>query len=149
MRKLPAVIELFSNHGGGKMAKRKVETKRRNTEIGVQKKKGGNKVACDYDGVDLGAHMDEDQILSEHQSANRNIEKKGGRKMDSEEEAARVIQAAQVRKKLKKKRDTKKKEEDDSQEGAARVIQAAQIRKKNKKKRDAKKKGEVIDAALF
>lgn len=107
IRKMPEVIALFSSHGG-KMAKRKVETK-----IKVEAKKERlsvrKKVACDnYDGVDLGASMSEERIKSEHKAANMTIERKGGNKMDSEEEAARVIQAAQIRKRNKKKREAQK-----------------------------------------
>lgn len=107
IRKMPEVIALFSNHGG-KMAKRKVETK---VKIQAQREKlsSRKKVACDnYDGIDLGASMSEDRIKSEHLSANATIEKGGGRKIESEDEAARIIQTAQIRKKNKKKKEAQK-----------------------------------------
>jgi hypothetical protein len=108
VRKMPEVIELFSGHGG-KMAQRKVETKKK-YEAKQEKKKNKKKVACDnYDGIDIGASMTEEQIKSEHRSANRSIEKSGGRCIDNEDEAARVIQAAQIRKRNKQKREAKKK----------------------------------------
>lgn len=117
VRKMPEVIELFAGHGG-KMAKRKVETKKKN-DSRREKKSTRRKVACEeYDGVDIGASMSEERIKSEHLSANRTIEKNSGKKINSEDEAARVIQAAQIRKKNKKKRDSSKKKRADKIDAA-------------------------------
>lgn len=108
VRKMPEVVELFSNRGG-KMAQRKVETKKK-YEAQKEKKSNRKKIACEnYDGIDLGASMSEERIKSEHLSANKSIEKSGGRQINDEEEAARVIQAAQIRKRNKQKREAKKK----------------------------------------
>ena len=108
IRKMPEVMALFENHGG-KMAQRKRETKAKVVEKSDRKGMKKSKVAADYDGVDLGAEMNEQQIRREHAAANKHIEKKGGNKINDEDEAARVIQCAQIRKKNKKKREEKKK----------------------------------------
>lgn len=133
IRKMPEVVELFQNRGN--MAKRKV------VNHSKRKKTKNNKVAVDgdYDGVDLGAHMSEERVLSEHrQSEHHSSTHQKRSTVNSEDDAARVIQAANIRKKNKKKREAKKKEAE-SENSAARVIQAAQVRKKNKKNRDAAK----------
>lgn len=107
IRKQPNVMELFANRGG-RMKRRKLDTKSKKEEASRRKSMKQSKIAAEYDGIDLGAHMEEEQIAKEHKKANKYIGKEGGKEI-SEDEAARVIQAAQIRKKNRQKRDSKKK----------------------------------------
>lgn len=135
IRRNPDVVELFRNRG--KMAKRREGNLEKRQKQRQQNLNKNNKVHCDYDGVDLGAEMTEEQAESEHREAARHTKKR--REIASEDDAARVIQAATIRKKNKNKREQKKKIEEETQHSAARVIQAASIRKQQKRKREQKK----------